>query len=172
MYKQTVDMHNNLQGETIPMACSSFFSIILNKTPAEWDNKNYLSSNFYLLGEMFRSFRRNDLPIQTAEPNQLKKKFTEKFLEKFYQKRKIHQEREAKNHQARIVYQKRELELLLVDLIVEVFVLFKNPEFIPQNSSFHNGERSRPKIIGTIFIALKLYWTNGYCISPSSSDDG
>jgi hypothetical protein len=25
MYKQTVDMSNNLQGETIPMACSSFF---------------------------------------------------------------------------------------------------------------------------------------------------
>jgi hypothetical protein len=103
----------------------------MNKTPAEWDNKNYLSSNFYLLGEMFRSIRRNDLPTQAAKPNQLKKKFTKKFLKKFYQKRKNHQEREAKIHQAVIVYQKRELELLFVDLIVEVFVLFEKPEFLP-----------------------------------------
>jgi hypothetical protein len=176
MYKHIVNMSNNLQGETIPMACPNLLLIILNKTPTEWDNKNYLSSNFYLLEEMFKNIRRNELPTQAAEPNQLMKKFgvkfLEMFLEKFYQKRKIHQEKEAEKYQARIVNQKRELELLVVNLIVEVFMLFKKPEFIPQNSSFRIGERSDLKSIGNIFIALKLHRTNGYCISSSSSDDG
>jgi hypothetical protein len=55
------------------------------------------------------------------------------------------------------------------DLNVEAFVMGK-PEF-PKNFSTR-GERSNLKSIGTIFIALQLHWSNGYCISSSSSDDG
>jgi hypothetical protein len=57
----------------------------------------------------------------------------------------------------------------LSDLIVEVFVVEK-PEF-PKNF-FTGGGRSSLENIGTIFIALQLHWSNGYCISSSSSDDG
>jgi hypothetical protein len=57
-YKQTMDMSNILQGETIPMACSSLFSIILNKQSAGWDKNNYLSSSLYLLEKQFRNIKR------------------------------------------------------------------------------------------------------------------
>jgi hypothetical protein len=120
--KQTENMSNIIQDETIPMAFPSFFLYQLNNHSSEENNNNYLSINFYLLEELFRSIRRNNLPTQVAEPNQLKKKFLvkflEKFLEKFYQKRRIHQEREAERHQSRIVNQKCELEFLFVNLIV------------------------------------------------------
>jgi hypothetical protein len=59
-------------------------------------------------------------------------------------------------------------EAWLSELIVEVFVVGK-----PDNlKNFCTGmERSTLKNIGTIFIALQLHWSNGYCISTSSSDD-
>jgi hypothetical protein len=57
----------------------------------------------------------------------------------------------------------------LSDLIVEVFVMGK-PEF-PKNFCT-DRKRSSLENIGTIFIALQLHWSNGYCISSSSSDDG
>jgi hypothetical protein len=177
-YKQTVDMFNILQGETIPMACSSFFSIILNKQPAEWDKNNYLSSSLCLFGKQFRNVRKNDLPPQVAEPNQLKNGFMKKLLKrkKLYQRWKINQGIEAEKRQAEIVlwkeekHQLSELKFLLVDLIMEFFVLFKKHEFLPKNFST-GGERSSLENIGTIFIAQKFHWTNGYCVSPSSLDD-
>jgi hypothetical protein len=57
----------------------------------------------------------------------------------------------------------------MADFIVEVFVVDK-PEF-PKNFST-GGERSILDNIGTNFITLQLHWSNGYCISPTSSDDG
>jgi hypothetical protein len=41
----------------------------------------------------------------------------------------------------------------------------------PKNFSA-GGERSSLQNIGIIFIVLQLHWSNGYCISTSSSDDG
>jgi hypothetical protein len=57
----------------------------------------------------------------------------------------------------------------LSDLNVEALVVVK-PEF-PKNFST-DGERSSLENIGTIFIALQRHWSNGYCISTSTSDDG
>jgi hypothetical protein len=151
----------------------------LNKQPAECDKNNYLSSNLCLLGKQFRNVRRNDLPPQAAEPNQLKNRFMKKLLKRkrLYQRKKVNQGIEAEKHQAGIVFwkekehQSSELKLLLMNLIVEFFVLFKKPEFLPKNFST-GGERSSLENIGTIFIALKLHWINDYCVGPSSSDDG
>jgi hypothetical protein len=86
------------------MACSSFFSIILNKQPAGWDKNNYLSSSLYLLGKQFRNVKRNDLPPQAAEPNQLKNRFLKKLLKRkrLCQRRKVNQGIEAEKHQAGI----------------------------------------------------------------------
>jgi hypothetical protein len=68
------------------------------------------------------------------------------------------------------LYQLNELTFLLIYLIAEFFVLGEKPE-CPKN--FSTGrERSSLKDIGTIFIALPLHWSNGYCTSLSSSDDG
>jgi hypothetical protein len=60
-------------------------------------------------------------------------------------------------------------EALLSDLIMEVFVMGKPDN--PKNFCT-GGKRSTLKNIGTIFIAVQLHWSNGYCISTSSSDDG
>jgi hypothetical protein len=65
--------------------------------------------------------------------------------------------------------QPNDWEAWMSDLIVEVFVVGK-PEF-PKNFSTR-GERSILDNIGTIFITLQLHWSNGYCVSLSSSDDG
>jgi hypothetical protein len=55
------------------------------------------------------------------------------------------------------------------DVNLEALVMGK-PEF-PKNFST-GGERSSLENIGTIIIALQPHWSNGYCISSSSSDDG
>jgi hypothetical protein len=67
-------MSNNLQGEMIPMACSSFLSRQMNKQPLEADNNNYLSSNLIRLGNKFKDGKRNTLPSQDAETIQLRNK--------------------------------------------------------------------------------------------------
>jgi hypothetical protein len=107
-YKQTENMSSNIQGETIPMACSSFSSNILNKQLLEDVNSNYLLSNLDLLGKQFSDVRKNDLYPQIAEPNQLKRIFMKKFLKrkKSYQERKVNQGIEAKRSQVRIVFWK------------------------------------------------------------------
>jgi hypothetical protein len=96
---------------------------------------------------------------------------------RFYQDRKVNRGIEAKRCQMEIVFWKERihqlsvLKFLSVDLIVEFFVLFKKPEYLSQKFSYINGEGSHTKNIGTIFIALQHHWTNGYCVSSSSSDD-
>jgi hypothetical protein len=57
----------------------------------------------------------------------------------------------------------------LSEVIVEVFIVGKPDN--PENWST-GGERSNLENIETIFIALQLHWSNGYCISSSSLDDG
>jgi hypothetical protein len=66
-------------------------------------------------------------------------------------------------------HQPYDWETWISDLVVEVFVVGKPDN--PENLST-GGERSSLEKIGTIFIALQLHWSNGYCISSSSSDDG
>jgi hypothetical protein len=61
------------------------------------------------------------------------------------------------------------LKLLFAELIAEIFVVGK-PDY-RQNFSI-SGKRNNLKDIGTIFIVLWLHWSNGYCTSLSSSDDG
>jgi hypothetical protein len=56
----------------------------------------------------------------------------------------------------------------LSDLNVEAFIVGK-PEFSKNFSTC--GKRSSLENIG-IIISLQLHWSNGYCVSPSSSDDG
>jgi hypothetical protein len=89
--------------------------------------------------------------------------------EKFYVKSKEVWERDFEKMRERDFYQRDVLKLLLWELIAEIFV-FCMPDN-PKNFST-GGERSNLKNIGTIFIALQLHWSNGYCVSPSSSDDG
>jgi hypothetical protein len=66
-------------------------------------------------------------------------------------------------------YQPYDWETWISDLVVEVFVVGKpdNPKHLSTK-----GERSSLENIGTVFITLQLHWSNGYCISTSSSDDG
>jgi hypothetical protein len=148
----------------------------LNKQPTEWDKNKCLLSSLCLLGKQFRNVKENDLPPQVAEPNQLKNGFIKKLLKRkrLYQRRKVNQRIEAEKRQAGIVFWKEEEHQSseLKFLLVEFFELFKKPEFLPQNFSYPNEEGSSLENIGTIFIALKLHWTNGYCVSPLSSDDG
>jgi hypothetical protein len=68
-----------------------------------------------------------------------------------------------------IVNQLFVLMLRLSVLILEFFVEWK-PELLQNFSSY--GGWVRLKSIGTIFIARMLRWSNGYCISSPSSDDG
>jgi hypothetical protein len=60
-------------------------------------------------------------------------------------------------------------ETWISDLVVEFFVVSKpdNPEHLSTRRGTEQFES-----IGTIFIALQLHWSNGYCVSTSSSDDG
>jgi hypothetical protein len=67
-------MFNILQGETIPMACSSFFLYQLNNQPLEGNNNNYLSSKLFQLGTLFKDRKRNTLSSQDAETTQLRNK--------------------------------------------------------------------------------------------------
>jgi hypothetical protein len=69
--KQTENMSNNKQGETIPMACSSLFSYQMNNQPLEAINNNYSSSNLFQLGTLFKDRKRNNLFSQDAETTQL-----------------------------------------------------------------------------------------------------
>jgi hypothetical protein len=68
------------------------------------------------------------------------------------QRRKVNQGIEAEKCQTGIVFwkekehQSSELKFLLVDLIVEFFVLFKKSEFFPKNFST-DGERSSWRIL-------------------------
>jgi hypothetical protein len=67
-------------------------------------------------------------------------------------------------------YQPYDWNAWISDLVVEVFVVGK-PEFNPEHLSTRRGTE-QSESIGTIFITLQLHWSNGYCISTSSSDDG
>jgi hypothetical protein len=65
--------------------------------------------------------------------------------------------------------QPNDWEAWISELIVEVFVVSKSDN---HKNFCTGGERSSLKNIGTIFIVLQLHWSNGDCISSSSSDDG
>jgi hypothetical protein len=67
-------MSNIIQGETIPMACSNFFLYQLNNQPLEASNNNYLSSNLFQLGTLFKDRKRYTLSLQDAETIQLRNK--------------------------------------------------------------------------------------------------
>jgi hypothetical protein len=62
------------------------------------------------------------------------------------------------------------LLFLDADLIAGSSVLIKKPEY-PKNFSTDRG-KSNPNNVGTIIISLQLHWSNGYCTSLSSSNDG
>jgi hypothetical protein len=135
------------------MACSCFFGKLRNNHKVNLVDSNQKRKSKYSFGE--GNIKQRD-KSNWLEKNIMRKLFKEEENEIFIEeKRGIGQ-----------------LFVLLVkrsDLNVEAFVVSK-PEF-PKNFS-SGGERSSLETIGTIFIALQLHWSNDYCISSSSSDDG
>jgi hypothetical protein len=75
-------------------------------------------------------------------------------------------ERKKKEERSRLIV----FMLLLSDLIIEFFILGEKSE-LPQKFPT-NGIWSGLESFGIIFFSQMLYWSNGYCITPSSSDDG
>jgi hypothetical protein len=146
----------NLRGETITMACSYFFE----KSRNNQQEKLFYSIQKFRLKHSFRSGklrRKEKVKFIWLDKNMKKLKFKEgenEFL--------VRERREEIDQLLVLVF-------WLSDLDVEAFVVSK-PEF-PKNFST-GGERNSLENIGTIFIALQLHWSNDYCISSSSWDDG
>jgi hypothetical protein len=146
-------MSSNLPGETVPMACSCFFGKLRNNHKVYSIYSIQKRKSKYSFGEEIIKQRGKSIWL---EKNIMRKLFREEEDEIFIE------EREGTNQLFVLLWKRSDLDL-------EAFVEGK-PEF-PKNFST-GGERSILKSIETIFIALQLHWSNGYCISPSSSDDG
>jgi hypothetical protein len=149
------NMSINILSETIPMACSCFFE---NSRNIQQENLVYLIWKFRLK-HLLRSgkLRRREVVKLNWPDENMNWKYLEEKEDKFF----IRNERVGNNQLIVLVF-------WLSDLNVEAFVVGK-PEF--SKNFCTDGERSTLKNIGTIFIVLQLHWSNGYCISSSTSFD-
>jgi hypothetical protein len=146
----------NLRGETIPMACSCF---VENSRNIQQENLVYLIQKFRLKHLLNSGkLRRREVVISIWLDENMNWKDLKEKKDKFL----IRDERVGNDQLFGLMF-------WLFDLNVEAFVVGKR-EF-PKNF-YTDGERNSLENIGTIFISLQLHWSNGYCISSSSSDDG
>jgi hypothetical protein len=156
----------NFQCEIIPVECSCFsyqsWNNFMKHLRLIFSNNSFKGS----IGSGNKNSNKDDVCSMNKEAKRSKfETFVKECLNKFRSYQGYVYFEEEKNIHPPFV-----LLFLDANFITGFSVLIKKPE-LPQKFSTEE-EQSSPNDIGTIFIVLQLHWSNGYCISPSSSDDG